>query len=177
MVKSEGIIAFGVAAAVFLAMVLRRRAESWPARVWSAAVPPALFLACRVSYLRILDLPGPHRLPLSSLTPGVIAERGGLIAANAARWLLAPALWGVLWPAFFVAAVVLLVRGGGRERALASITLLCIVGYATPFLITSWPIPLHVEQAYPRLLEQAAPLAIIALVAARERAREWAAGV
>jgi hypothetical protein len=174
MVKSEGVIPFGVAAGVFLAAVTLRRAESFPSRVWSAAVPPALFLACRVAYLRVLDLPGPQRLPLSSLTLGMIAKRCGLIASNGLRWLLAPELWGVLWPAFFAAAVILLATEG--ERALAAITLLCVVGYATPFLITYWPIPLHVEQAYPRLLEQAAPLAIIALVAAHERAREWVTG-
>jgi hypothetical protein len=174
MVKDEGIIPFTIAAGVLLAAVLFGRAASWPARAWSAVVPPMLFLGCRFGYLYRLDIPGPLRLSLFSQPFAVIVERTGLIAANAVRWLLAPGFWGVLWPAFFVAAVILFARGGGRERALASITLLCVVGYATPFLITSWPIPLHVEQAYPRLLEQAAPLAVIALAAAYARAREWA---
>jgi hypothetical protein len=174
MVKGEGIIPFTVTAGVLLAVVLFRRTAFRPARAWSAVVPPMLFLACRIGYLYRLDIPRPMRISLSSQPFAVIGERTGLVATNTVRWLFAPELWGVLWPAFFAAAAILLARGGGRERALAAITLLCVVGYATPFLVTPWPIPLHVEQAYPRLMEQAAPLAIIALAAAYARAREWA---
>jgi len=175
MVKREGIIPLAVLAMVLLAAGLARPAIR-PRRAWSALAPPALFLAIRAAHLLRLKIPGPKRFPLFSQPATAVAERIGLVAANAARWLLAPDLWGVLWPATFAAAAILVVRGGGKERALAAIALLCVGADAAPFLVTAWPIPLHVEQAYSRLLEQVSPLAVIVLIAARERAKEWASG-
>ena len=34
------------------------------------------------------------------------------------------------------------------------------------FLFTNWPVPLHIEQAFPRLLEQIAPAAAVVIVGA-----------
>ena len=43
---------------------------------------------------------------------------------------------------------------------------------AVPFLFTTWPLELHVEQAYFRLLAQLAPAAVVAVVLGYARARE-----
>ncbi len=55
--------------------------------------------------------------------------------------------WGLLWPAFTLAALYLLWRGGARERCLAASTGLAVTAYCAIFLETNWPLELHVEQA------------------------------
>jgi hypothetical protein len=80
--------------------------------------------------------------------------------------------WGLLWPAFFVASALLLVRGSSREKALAIATAAGVATLAVPFLFTSWPVELHVHQAYYRLLAQLAPAAVVTIVVAYARIRD-----
>jgi hypothetical protein len=79
--------------------------------------------------------------------------------------------WGLLWPAFLAAAIVLLVRGGAREKSVAMATALAAMVLAIPFLFTTWPVELHVAQAYFRLLAQLAPAAVAVTVLGYARAR------
>ncbi|HEY4229622.1 MAG TPA: hypothetical protein VGO79_05595, partial [Thermoanaerobaculia bacterium] len=62
----------------------------------------------------------------------------------------------------------LLRRGSPAERALAVSVAAGVAAMAAPFLFTTWPVPLHVEQAYFRLLAQLAPAAAIVMCTAAE---------
>ena len=177
MIKREGIFPFAAVAVIIAATLVARGMAAWSSRAAGAFVPPALFLGVRVGHLRWLKVEGRDSFPLLSQTASVIGARIALVAEQAARWLLDPRPWGLLWPAFALAAGILFVRGEGRERVIAAATILCVFADTVPFLVTTWPIPLLFEQTYPRLLEQSAPLAVIALVAARERMKEWALGL
>ena len=83
--------------------------------------------------------------------------------------------WGLLWPAFLAAAIVLLVSGSARERSLAIATSFATIVLAVPFLFTTWPLDLHVRQAYFRLLAQLGPAAIAVVILGYARARGWTA--
>jgi hypothetical protein len=77
--------------------------------------------------------------------------------------MLSPRRWGLLWPAFGLAAFVLARRGSAPERGLALATALSAALFAMIFLFTTWPLDLHIDQAYPRLLAQLSPAAVVAV--------------
>jgi hypothetical protein len=95
------------------------------------------------------------------------------------RWLLNFREWGLLWPAFAV-ALLMVARTAPRSSAMpiAAAALLAVFADASTFLYTNWPDPrLHLDQAFPRLLAQVAPLAMATIAAAIFPARGRPAGV
>lgn len=175
LVKSEGTMLAAVAAAAVLAAPvagpLASESRSGLARfvrrhARGAAIVGA-FLALRVAYVRWLgvdDLSFRHLL-----APGSLAEslrRLPHVARLEAESMLDPLAWGLLWPAFAIAALLLARRGDPRERLLAVAVCAAVAAYAVPFLETNWEVHLHVAQALPRLLSQVAPAAMLTVLIA-----------
>lgn len=165
-VKPEGMI-LALIAAVAIAAATRLRGIRL-----GAVAAVAAFVAVRVAYLRWTGVREDTYLFRSV---GFAIERAPEVARLCLRELLDPSAWGLLWPAFLAAAVVGWRMGDAKQRSLAAAVAAGILAMAAPFLFTTWPLELHVSQAYFRLLAQLAPAAVVAAVLAWGRAWErWA---
>jgi hypothetical protein len=175
-VKNEGLILASIASLAVAAF--------WTAAGWKEAGRRARahgrgiaivagFFAARLAYLAWLRIDDSNFRSIA--TRESLAEalrrlpRVGQLCAESMFDVLR---WGLLWPAFAVAVAYLLWRGGARERCLAASTGLAVGAYGAIFLETNWSLELHVEQAFPRLLSQLAPAAILVVMFAAVRAAD-----
>lgn len=171
-VKQEGSVLALLACGAVLLSWASERPRRLSARLRSHAsglLVLAAFLTVRAAYVpwtRTHDITwGPfdaeHRLrALHSLR---------LVASLCLRLLLDPWKWGLFWPAFFVAAVMLAAWRRRRPTVLALAIGAAIVVEAAVFLFTNWDVRTHVEGAYGRLLAQLAPAAAVVITAACAR--------
>lgn len=168
-VKSEGIILAAVCCVTAAAYTLLRRDTRRPdlRAAVSFLAPPALFIALRFAYLRWVRSGDPTYAPLNPESFTRALSRLKEVLELCAKHLADAQSWGFLWPAFFVAVVCLFVTAAlPLVRAVAAATVFAVAAYMAVFLFTNWPVPLHIEQAFPRLLQQLAPAAAVAIVAA-----------
>jgi hypothetical protein len=171
-VKPEGTVLALIASAAVLGLWSRgglrhllRRLRIHAADIGIVAV----FLLLRLGFLRwygIDDRTYSH-IDASSLSRAL--DRVGLVVSTAAGLALDPAVWGVLWPLFLVAGLALGRLGSPAERCLVGAVLAALAAYTAIFLFTNWNVPLHLRQAYTRLLAQIAPAAAIAIALSYER--------
>jgi len=165
-VKAEGtILAVVACGAVLLCWLLELSPEKpLPSRSrWKGVAVVALFLGLRAAYIHWL---GVEDSVYGTLTASRISEalaRLPLVARVCLVKMLSPRRWGLLWPAFGLAGIVLFIRGTSTEKSLVAATASAAIVLATVFLFTTWPLELHIDQAYPRLLEQLAPAAVVCL--------------
>jgi len=165
-VKAEGTVLAAIAVIAALATRWLERAgppasSRRPAR--ALAIVGGFFLV-RFVYLRWLGVVDPVYVPLDAAHLPEALRRIPHVARTCLAKALVPRRWGLLWPAFAASALVLLRRGRGLERAVAVATGAAAVLLAAPFLVTTWPLDLQIDQAYPRLLEQLAPAAVAVAV-------------
>ena len=145
----------------------RSGTSPWP---WGGIAVVAAFLALRVGYVRWVGaVDSVYVVSRESLSAA--AGRIPHVARVCLVKMLSPRRWGLLWPAFGLAALVLARRGSTSERSLALATAFSAGIFAAIFLFTTWPLDLHIEQAYPRLLAQLSPAAVVAVFAGWIRAR------
>jgi hypothetical protein len=165
-VKSEGtILAAAACGAVVLVWLLEpeRRARFWRSVPWPSVAIVAVFFGLRLALLRWVAAPDMvyvlDRAHLAQVF-GRIPEVARLCLVKA----LSPRRWGLFWPAFFASGVALLLRGSARDKSLAVATAATAIVLATVFLFSTWPLDVHIDQAYPRLLAQIAPAAAVVIV-------------
>ena len=175
-VKSEGtVLAVLAIAAVLLALLLQGPSRGlFSSHRWGGLIV-ATFVAIRIGYVRWLGLRDVVYGPFDAAHFSAALRRLPLVGVLCARALLRLTDWGLFWPAFFAATVILAMRGAPRERSLAAATAAGIIAAAIPFLFTTWDVPLHVAQAYFRLLAQIAPAAAVTVAAGYVRAAAAAA--
>jgi len=163
MVKPEGTI---LAIVACLASGLVWRIERRPIRSvpWGRIAVVAGFLILRLGYLRWVGAVDTTYAVSRESLPVAVA-RFPHVARVCMVKMLSPRRWGLLWPAFGLAALVLARRGSPLERSLAIATAATAVLFAMIFLFTTWPLDLHIDQAYPRLLAQLSPAAVVAVFA------------
>jgi len=173
-VKAEGTILAALACAGVLLSWLLESPRGLPARIRREAGNIGIvagFLGLRLAFLRWSRSPdvvyGPFDAAHLRMAIGRIPHVAGLCVHELVHF----SRWGLLWPAFLAAAVVLLARGSAREKSLTIATSLAAMVLALPFLFTTWPVDLHVGQAYFRLLAQLAPAAVAVTVLGYARAR------
>ncbi len=168
--KSEGLILFLVVAAtagVLLVAGRGRRDAPGPAGIFVAG----LFLADRAFYLRWTSIPDRTIEPIGAASLVRAFQRAPEVARLCARELVSVSQWGFFWPAFGVAATIALGLAPRRHKAMALAALLALLAYSALFLLTNWPVALHIAQAYRRLLAQLAPAAAITMFAGYRAAR------
>jgi hypothetical protein len=167
-VKPEGTILAVVAsvAALVAWRIERKGASRWP---WSGIAVVAAFLALRVGHVRWVGAADSVYV-VSRESLSAAAGRIPHVARVCLVKMLSPRRWGLLWPAFGLAALVLARRGSATERSLALATAFSAGLFATIFLFTTWPLDVHIDQAYPRLLAQLSPAAVAAVFAGWIRA-------
>jgi hypothetical protein len=172
--KQEGMILSLVAcAAVALYWIgerPRRLAERLRTNV-SAAIVVAGFIAGRVGYVRWIRVHDITWGPFDAVHISRALNSLGEVASLCLRYLLSPYRWGLFWPAFFVAAILIAVSGPERLRVLALATATTAALEAGLFLFTNWDFQVHIEGAYSRLLAQLAPAAAVVIVF--EASRIW----
>ena len=125
----------------------------------------AVFLIIRFTYTRWIGAPELTYRNALSVAIARIPHVARLCLTNLAN----PMQWGLLWPAFAVAVVVLFRRGTNLEKSLAAAISAGLLVLGAPFLVTQWPVDLHVYQAYFRLVAQIAPAAVVAMLLAYAR--------
>jgi hypothetical protein len=166
-VKSEGMVLFGIGLGVLALQALAQRARI-PAGASSALAPLVPFVATRVVQGTLVRAADITFAPVGSLRLETILIRGPWIVSGMFHWLLNFRLWGVLWPAFAVAFLIV-ARTAPRSGAMpvAAAALVAVLVDGSLFLYTNWGDGrLHLDQAFPRLLAQVAPLAVATVAAA-----------
>jgi len=169
LVKPEGTILAVVAilAVAFVWLIEKRPAGRLP---WSGIAVVAAFLALRLGYVRWVGVTDSVYV-VSRESLSVAVGRIPHVARVCLVKMLSPRRWGLLWPAFGLAVLVLARRGSVTERSLALATASAALVFAVIFLFTTWPLDLHIDQAYGRLLAQISPAAVVAVFAGWMRAQ------
>jgi hypothetical protein len=169
MVKPEGTI---LAAVACLAVLVAWRVEKRPVRrsPWGRIAIVAVFLGLRVGYVRWTGIADSVYVVSRESLSAAVARIPHVARACLVK-MLSPRRWGLFWPAFGLASLVLARRGTTAERTLALATAAAACLFATIFLFTTWPLDLHIDQAYARLLAQISPAAVAAIFAGWMRAR------
>jgi len=166
-VKSEGTILLGVGLGIVGLWALARRTRLSP-RAASSLIPLVFLAAARIVHRKFI--PGTSRefAPVLSLRAETILARVPWIVGGMLHWLLNFRMWGLLWPAFAVAFLIV-ARTAPRSSAMpiATAALLSVLADGSLFLYTNWGNGrLHLDQAFPRLIAQVAPLAAATIAAA-----------
>jgi hypothetical protein len=176
-VKAEGTILALVATAGVTLFWMIDRPPGLRARLrahWGAVAVTVGLLGLRFAYLRWAAAPDVAYASLDAASLSTAIHRVPHVARLCMVKMLSPRRWGLFWVAFFSAAVVLAIRGTSRERCLVLATAAASAVLATPFLFSTWPLELHIDQAYGRLLSQLAPAAAVAILIGYRRAQVYA---
>jgi hypothetical protein len=169
MVKAEGGLLLIVACASVILFWAGRGIRSLPAQLalhWRGVLIVAGFGLSRKAYVAWIGIPDASFLPVTPSTIASAIDRVPEVAALALGHAWNVQHWGVFWLAAMVSAVLLSIFARPGVRALARGLLLALLAYTTIFLFTTWSIPVHIDQAYDRLLQQIAPAAAVILAAA-----------
>jgi hypothetical protein len=132
-----------------------------------AAPLVVLPLAVIVPWAIIQQIYGVAERDFPSLSPQIAfahLDRLPVIARVAARELVTPGHWGLLWPSFVLIGLAGIVRRRLRniDVILASMVVVPACVYAASYLFTSWTdVEGHVRTSFVRLLVPLAPIAII----------------
>jgi len=169
--KSEGLILFLLAGAIAGALTLTDRRRRRDALGLGGILVAGLFLADRVLSLRWTSIPDHTIEPIGAASLARAFRRIPEVARLCGAELVRVRQWGFFWPAFAVSTVIVVGFAPRRHKALALAAFLGLLTYSALFLLTNWPVPLHIAQAYRRLLAQLAPAAAITLFAGYRTAR------
>ncbi len=172
-VKSEGLTLslLCCAVAILAAISRRREGEKRLADGLLGAAPAAILIELRWAYLQWINYPNKDFVSLTMLNLRRAADRLPEVLRQCGREIVRFSEWGFFWEAFLLAVLVLAFARPVRRdlRIVAGTTLAALLGYTAAFLFSSWPVALHVAQAYPRLLQQLAPAAAVVIAAACDR--------
>jgi hypothetical protein len=169
-VKAEGMILAALACAgvlLFWLLESPRGIFRSAARKAGGIAIVAIFLILRIAYVRWIH--APNNVYEAGLA--LALSRIPFVSWRCFVELVDPLQWGLFWPAFLAALVILLMRGATRARCLAAATGAGLVVLVVPFLFTNWPLELHIAQAYSRLAAQLAPAAATVIVLGYARVR------
>jgi hypothetical protein len=164
--KSEGIVLGGSIG--FLVLVFRyvpARHFTCNLSVGASSAPilvPAIAIAPWMTLQHRYGIPPADFLPLTIANAVDNLHRVPVILELVVRELLRPGHWGLLWPAWCV-AVVLVTTNPRRlvsDLFLIGTVALPLVLYVVPFIFSSWTdVDQHVRTSLPRLLIPLAPIA------------------
>jgi hypothetical protein len=120
----------------------------------------------RVSYIKWLGGLDPTYGPFDSVHLVRAWHLAGAVPAACAKYMFDRSEWGLLWPAFLLSAIFLLLVGPRLHKALALGGLITVTAYTSIFYFTNWEYKWHIHLAYNRLLTQIAPVAMVTCVMA-----------
>ncbi len=165
-VKSEGTLLVVVAVTMALLVMLtqRRGRDRLPLR----SFVPWVGIVGSAFALRIVHLAWNHHHDDLFVTLNGAAfiralHRFPEVVGACSRVLADPRLWGVFWLAVLAVAARSLIHDDGFERWLSAFVIADVLVFSAVFLFSTWPVALHVSQAYSRLLAQVAPVGAVTL--------------
>jgi hypothetical protein len=178
--KTEGLVLSGCVAGLgFVLLHVSPLAAARPSLressplVWIPLVAALPWLLIQGSY----GIPAPDFLAISPPNLLGSARRLPEILDLTTRELFRPGHWGLIWPAWLI-AVIVIARRGRSDRSdlfLIGAVILPLVLYIVPFVFSAWPdTGEHVRSALPRLLVPLAPLALV--LTTTTLWREWESG-
>jgi len=171
-VKQEGmlltLVGCGAVAVSWAGERPRRLGERLRKNV-SGMIVVAAFIASRVAFVQWTRVHDATWGPFDAEHVSRAFHHVGTVASLCLRYMLDPRLWGLFWPAFLIAAAVIVASGPERLRILALATAAAAVLEGGLFLFTNWDYQQHIEGAYSRLLAQLAPAAAVVIVFAGNR--------
>jgi hypothetical protein len=132
------------------------------------AVPALVVLVAWRIFLQALGVPGsPDYLPVNPSTFWTHVNRLPELLGWTAGQMRALGVWGLLWPALAFSTI-LPARGRLRQHLVLTVLVIApLVPDVMVFVFSAWtPYLSHVESALPRLMEQVAPLAVLAIATA-----------
>jgi hypothetical protein len=168
-VKSEGLILTVLAGTAALLAGGSERIGRPSGRLGPAVLVVAGMILIRVAHIRFVPVEDPTYARTDVFHALADTDRLRLVARLCLESMLRFRLWGLLWPVFALACVLLLRWGTRPERCLAAAVAVAVLAYSAIFLQTIWPLEVQIGQAYPRLLAQLAPAAIVSIVLAAAR--------
>lgn len=162
-VKAEGLVLAALACTGVLLFLILESGRGWLRRIGAetrGAAIVAVFLALRTLYVRWIDAP----VEVYDGSFSAALARIPLVLRLCLEQLADPRAWGFFWAAFLLAAAAVFASGPNLARSLAAIVAASLAVMTVPFLVTTWPVALHLEQAYFRLAAQVAPAAATVIV-------------
>ena len=171
-VKSEGLILTvlaGIAAVLAGDSEGTGRSAGRLGRLVPAVLVVAGMILIRVAYIRLVRVEDPTYARTDLFHALADTDRVRLVARLCLESMLRFRLWGLLWPVFALACVLLFRWGTRLERCFAAAVAVAVLAYSAIFLQTIWPLEVQIVQAYPRLLAQLAPAAVVTIVLAAAR--------
>jgi hypothetical protein len=178
--KTEGFVlaaTIGLLGLVFRYAPVHRTSGSLSVAASSALIlVPVAALAPWVTLQHRYGIPAADFLPVTIANAVDNLHRVPIILELVVRELLRPGHWGLLWPAWVIAVLLVMTN---RDRIASDLFLITAVAiplvlYAVPFIFSSWAdVDQHVRSALPRLLVPLAPIAL--WLTAATFWREWQA--
>ncbi len=172
-VKNEGtVLALIAFAAIVLYLLIRTPAKEYPRLLPRYRWEFIIFFLCfavRKFFQAWMDVHDLTYMPVNEANLARAAHLFWSVLGQCLHYILDFWEWGVFWPAFAVSALILFAIGTLRERVLIVAILAALTAYTSIFYFTTWDIPLHIDQAYDRLLVQVSPAAAVAVAAAYAR--------
>jgi hypothetical protein len=166
MVKSEGMLLFGVGSIVITAAWIA--GGGFMSLVRPAARGAVIALSGPVVGILLIKLNKSQEIVYGLDWDRAAARLSDVLRLAYAHLLDLP-VWGLHWPVVLLAAGLLLLMGPLRERLLAFAGLACLAIYTMTFCFSAWEVKLHVDNAYPRIIGQLVPLTTLIIVAAYHR--------
>jgi hypothetical protein len=176
--KSEGIVlagTVGILALVFRYVLARRSSCTLSVAASSAPIlVPAVVLAPWLILQHVYGIPAADFLPITIANAVDNLDRVPIILELLVWELVRPGHWGLLWPAWCVAVLLVITN---RRRIASDLFLIGAVAiplvlYVVPFVFSSWTdVDQHVRSALPRILVPLAPIAL--WLTAATFWREW----
>ncbi|MCL4793808.1 MAG: hypothetical protein KJZ84_04565 [Bryobacteraceae bacterium] len=166
LVKSEGLVLFGVGSIVIVAAWLT--SGRLMDRVRTAAGGVSISLLGPAVSILLVKLSKSHDV-VYSVDWQRAATRLTQVPEIALTHLLHWPEWGFHWPFALLAATLLLVMGPMRERLLAFAGLASLAIYTSVFYFSAWDAKAHMDNAYSRIIGQLIPLTIVIIIAAHHR--------
>jgi hypothetical protein len=169
LVKSEGLILLVAFAAALILFWLWDGLRVFFGRIRVYRYPILVVSGCVLLRLLFLGTCGARDTTYGPLDrPHILQAARRLLEVPelCLKQMLAVREWGLLWPAFFLASIVLLVAGRRLERTMVLATLFAMAAYVSVYYLTNWDIRVHIPNSYDRLLCHLAPAATIILASA-----------
>jgi hypothetical protein len=165
MVKSEGsILVWILTGAIAIYVLLRMRNEAWTWLRRHALGVGWVIIAVAALRAYLAWIPSQDAMYADPSLAGF--TKGPLVLLHCWKHLGDYTEWGLLWPCFAGAALIIWFRGELEQKFAAAGVMAALGAYTVVFYFTNWgDVQLHIDQAFPRLLVHLAPIATVLVIA------------
>lgn len=165
MVKNEGSLLFLLAGSAVLGAWLLRGRAAFVIAVEEHRIPIAIAAGALLLRIATVAWHNNESREFGYNLPRAL-DRISPMTSLAWGYLTDVREWGLIWPTFVLACIIVIWRGCRTHRILALFTAAGCVGYTAIFLFTNWDLKLHADSAYHRIFIPIVPAALLVIVSA-----------